>query len=181
MTKFSGYSTHSINFGTQVPCVTSLAIPYSPPPLAVVPSAPYAVITDMVFAMQYAAEEGSESGGGGGLSAGAAAGIGVGVSLGVLLLAGLIFFILRLRKRNIQHEEAEKGELPGTPYAVEASTPTIMRSPVMEQGSRPDQTYIVDHPAKGELDGDLVAGKDEQAKSGYEDEKRWEKRATELP
>jgi hypothetical protein len=135
----------------------------------------------MVFAMQYAAEEGSESGGGGGLSAGAKAGIGVGVSLGVLLLAGLVFFILRLRKRKAQQEEAEKGELAGRPYAVEAATPTIMRSPVMEQGSRPDGPYPADHLVKRELDGDLIVEKDDQVKAGYEDEKRREQRATELP
>ena len=72
-------------------------------------------------------------GGSGGLSGGAKAGIGVGVSLGALLVLGMMFLLIRRRKRaaEVETEEVEKagagdnGPLP-TELPERAGTPPPM-------------------------------------------------------
>jgi hypothetical protein len=59
----------------------------------------------MVFAMQFAVHD-APAGSSSGLSTGQKAGIGAGVGVaGVLLLAGLVTFILQLRKKRILTEQ----------------------------------------------------------------------------
>ncbi|KAK0735679.1 hypothetical protein B0T21DRAFT_412287 [Apiosordaria backusii] len=94
----SGFTPWTSSMGGQTPCVSPLAATTEPPPITNAPAATTKLtmaMTGVVFAMQYPLQESS-----GGLTGGAIAGIVVGIILGVFLLASLIFFLCRCRRRK---------------------------------------------------------------------------------
>ncbi|KAJ3459125.1 hypothetical protein MRS44_015198 [Fusarium solani] len=102
-------------------------------------------------------QESTDSSGSKGLSTGVKAGIGVSVSMGVILIAGLIWFLMKRRATKKGQDTEEDGDpapdqSPGSPEADEAATLKPVYSPSLDDTPKADPVEMESPRMMAELE-----------------------------